>query len=184
MDKDYLLKLARRAIQNYLQNKTLLTLDEENLSPDLKEKRGVFVTLTKDGELRGCIGNLEPIKPLYLAIIENSLAAAFCDPRFAPLSLEEFDKIKIEISILSPLKEITINKKEELLKYLEKKKPGLLLVKDQRSATFLPQVWSELITPQEFLDHLSLKAGLGSKGWQLPGVRFYEYQAQIIEEQN
>lgn len=182
MDKNYLLKLARRAIQNYLQHKTILAVSEEDLDKELKEERAVFVTLTENGELRGCIGNLEAEKPLYLAIIENSLAAAFCDPRFLPLKPEELDKIKIEISILTPLKEIFFDQPEDLISYLKNKKPGLWLVQNNHNATFLPQVWEELPEPEDFLKHLSLKAGLNPDGWRLPTTRFYEYEAQIIKE--
>ena len=180
MDREYLLKLTHRTIQKYLKNKGIVEVDQNSLpSKELLEKRGVFVTLTINGELRGCIGNLEADKPIYQSVIDNSLAAAFCDPRFAPLTENEFKDIDIEISILSPLKKIS---NKDILSYLKKNKPGILLKNDRRQATFLPQVWEELTDPEEFLSHLSLKAGLGSNGWQDDSTKFYEYTVEIIKK--
>jgi len=178
----FLLKLAKRTIQNYLETQQVLIFDPDDLpSKTFLEKRGVFVTLTKDGELRGCIGNLEPRLPIYQAVIENSLAAAFCDPRFPALAKDELEEIEIEISILSPLKKIPKMPSLKLLTYLEKNKPGLVLKLGKQSATFLPQVWEELTQPEKFLTHLSLKAGLELNSWQDSQTELYEYQVKIIK---
>ncbi len=97
-EQEFLLKLARDSILNYPNN---TYPDANKLSKTLKEKRGVFVTLTINKELRGCIGTIQPIMPLYEAVIKNAESAAYADPRFPPLSKEEFSKLKIEISILT-----------------------------------------------------------------------------------
>lgn len=185
-EKQYLLNLSRRTLEKYFREKSILAIDEDSLEfPILKEKRGVFVTLTKNNQLRGCIGNLKGDKPVYQALIENTLAAALFDPRFPPLQEDELEDIKIEISLLSELKPISSFKDiKELIKYLKKKKPGLVIKKNFHEATFLPQVWKELKNPEEFLSHLSLKAGLGTEGWKLPEVEFLEYEVEEIQEEN
>ncbi len=188
-NKKYLLEISRRAIEKYIYDKEILTLDEDSLDEELKENRGVFVTLKKGKELRGCIGNLFPIKPIYQAVIDNSLASAFLDNRFLPLSPEELEEVEIEISILSPLKLLPpFNNKEDFLNYLQRKKPGLYLAFNNYQATFLPQVWEELNNPEEFLSHLFLKAGLSQNDWQTekiwnnPKVKLYEYEVECFRE--
>ncbi|MGE4554530.1 MAG: AmmeMemoRadiSam system protein A [Candidatus Paceibacterota bacterium] len=188
-NKEYLLSLARRAIQKYLLEKQILEIDEDSLDEELKEKRGVFVTLEKNNQLRGCIGNLFPLKPIYQAVIDNSLASAFLDNRFPPLTFEELEEITIEISVLSPLKEIPLfNSKEEFLQYLQKNKVGVYFEKNGFQATFLPQVWEELETAQEFLSHLFLKGGLKANEWEIEKIwnqrkiKLYEYQVENFKE--
>ena len=103
-NKKYLLAIARKAIERYLATKAVLQIDESDLSPELTENKASFVTLTKNKELRGCMGELQAQKPLYQSVIDNSLASAFLDPRFPPVNTTELPDIKIEISLLSPLK--------------------------------------------------------------------------------
>lgn len=188
-NKQYLLDLARRAIQKYLLEKEKLEIDDENLDEEIKEKRGVFVTLTKNNQLRGCIGNLLPIKSIYQAVIDNSLASAFLDNRFFPVQLEELDEMKIEISILSPLKKLpNFSSKKDFLNYLKQKRPGLYFEYQNKGATFLPQVWEELNDPREFLSHLFLKAGFKSdeweklKIWENPQFDLFEYYVISFQE--
>jgi len=200
-DKDCLLQLSRRAIQKYLENNQILVIEEESLSSEkvnpvrkdgalklsngVKEKRGVFATLSINNELRGCIGNLEPEKPIYQAVIDNSYAAAFCDPRFLPLTKEEFKKTKIEISILSRLKKTpSFKKTDDFLNYLKKKKPGIFIKKSFNQATFLPQVWEEIKNPADFLSHLFRKAGLAPNEWQSNNgdIEIYEYEVEKLKE--
>ncbi|HOK17193.1 MAG TPA: AmmeMemoRadiSam system protein A [Candidatus Paceibacterota bacterium] len=184
-EKQYLLEISRRTLEKYLKEKSILVLEEDNFKfPLLKEKRGVFVTLTKNGELRGCIGNLTADKPVYQAIIENSLASALFDPRFPPLDKDELQDITIEISILSELKPLpSYNDVNELIKYLEKKKPGLVIKKGLNEATFLPQVWEELKTPEEFLSQLCLKAGLEPYVWKNLDITMFEYKVEKAKEE-
>jgi len=188
-NKKYLLSLARRTLEKYLLERQVIEIDEEFLDEELKEKRGVFVTLTEDNQLRGCIGNLFPLKPLYQAVIDNALSSAFLDNRFLPLTLEELDKIKIEISVLSPLKELpSFSSKEEFLSYLQNKKPGLYFKKNDFQATFLPQVWEEIENPKEFLSCLFLKGGLEKdywekeKIWENKSIKLYEYSVENFKE--
>ena len=185
-EKQYLLEISRRTLEKYFKEKSILVLEEDSLKfPLLKEKRGVFVTLTKNGQLRGCIGNLIADKPVYQAIIENSLASALFDPRFPSLEKEELKDIKIEISVLSELKLLPSFKDiNELIKYLEKKKPGLVIKKGANEATFLPQVWEELETAEDFLSQLCLKAGLEPDAWKKLDLIMFEYEVEKVKEEN
>lgn len=185
-EKQYLLEISRRTLEKYFKEKSILVLEEDSLKfPLLKEKRGVFVTLTKNGQLRGCIGNLIADKPVYQAIIENSLASALFDPRFPSLEKEELKDIKIEISVLSELKLLpSFRDINELIKYLEKKKPGLVIKKGANEATFLPQVWEELETAEDFLSQLCLKAGLEPDAWKKLDLIMFEYEVEKVKEEN
>ncbi len=160
-----LLKLARLAIYEKLTGQKLI--DKQKLLkeyPELAQKQAVFVTLEKsDGKhesLRGCIGSLLPMQPLIDDVIYNAQAAAFNDPRFPPLTLEEFDQIKIEISLLSLPEEIHYNNIDELKQVIKPFKHGVILSLSGRRATFLPQVWKQLPDFDVFFQHLCLKAGL------------------------
>lgn len=171
-----LLKLARNILESYFQHKDF---DLKEISEKFKEKRGVFVTLHKNGELRGCIGYIYPIKSVYESVKENTLNAAFHDPRFSPLKKEELKDIKIEISILSPPELLKYSSAKDLLKKLTKKE-GVVLEKDGRKSTFLPQVWEEIPDKEEFLAHLSLKAGLAPDAWK--EAKIYTYFVEVVEE--
>lgn len=162
-DKKYLLKLARNSIEYYLKNKKYLEQEEE-LNEVLKLPLATFITLKKEGNLRGCMGHLEPIQELHKDVVENSVAAASFDSRFPEVTIDELDDIEIEISILTPKKPIHFSKKEELFEKLNRG-PGVVLSKNGYSATFLPQVWETLPDTKEFLEELSLKAGLDKNGW-------------------
>ncbi|MGC8880739.1 MAG: AmmeMemoRadiSam system protein A [Minisyncoccia bacterium] len=180
-EKQYLLNLSRRTLEKYLKEKSILAVDEDSLSfPILKEKKGIFITLLKNNKLRGCIGNLRGDKPVYQAIIENTLAAALFDPRFSPLEENELKDLKIEISLLSELKPLPYTQEKELLKYLKKKKPGIVIKKNLKEATFLPQVWKELKDPEEFLSQVCLKAGLSAEAWKKRGIEIFEYEVEKI----
>ncbi len=182
-NKKYLLQLARRALQRYFKEGKKVQIEKDDLSPALKEKKGVFVTLEENGQLRGCIGNLSADKPIYQAVIDNSLASALFDPRFSAVKLSELDEIKIEISILSSLKPLpSFSSPEELLHYLNKNKPGLLIKKGNQQATFLPQVWDELPEAESFLQHLCLKAGMDPLEWRKMNLDIYEYKVEKFKE--
>lgn len=171
-----LLQLARKAIENHFQKKDY---DLENIPAEFKEKRGVFVTLHEDGQLRGCIGNIEPIKSLYENVKENVLNAAFHDPRFSKLRKEELKNVHLEISVLTPPRKLEYYSPEDLLSKLTGKE-GVILEKNHHRATFLPQVWEDLPDKEEFLGHLSLKAGLSADGWKQAGI--YVYHAEVFRE--
>ena len=182
-DKKYLLQLARRTLQKYYQQEDILHLNIESLPTSLKKKRGIFVTLTMNSHLRGCIGNILPQKPIYQAVMDNALASAVYDPRFPAVTKTEFPKLKIEISILSPLKKLPqFETKQQLLSYFNEYKPGVLIKKDSKEATFLPQVWEELPNPEDFLQALCQKAGLDSNEWQKLDLKMWEYQVDNFKE--
>lgn len=184
IEREYLLSLSRRVIKKYLIDGGVLMLEKDSIPTNsLKDKRGVFVTLTINHELRGCIGNLEPEKPIYQAVIDNGLAAAFCDPRFSALTISELEKVKIEISILGLLKKLKFSTAEQLVNYLKQKKPGIFIKKNFNQATFLPQVWLELPKPEEFLQQLCLKARLDMDSWKDLDLEMYEYEVEKFQEE-
>jgi len=175
-----LLKLARKSIESYFSNKEL-KYDEEK--KEFKEPRGVFVTLTRHGKLRGCIGFPYPYKPLAEAVVEAAKAAAFQDPRFKPLEAKELDKIKIEISVLTLPQEIQA--KQDILKEIEIGKDGLIIQFSGFSGLLLPQValeqkWNSL----QFLEATCNKAGLPSDCWKNKECHIFKFQAQIFSEKD
>jgi AmmeMemoRadiSam system protein A len=170
LQKMKLTEIARKTLEAHFKGKEF-ELDKRT-KERLKEKRACFVTLTKNGELRGCIGTLEPRQPLYKDIIENAKNAALNDPRFAPVSESELKDINIEVSVLSLPKKIKYKSPEELLKKINKKM-GLILEKGYYSATFLPQVWEDLPDKVQFLEYLSMKAGLNRNAWKTADISFY-----------
>ena len=154
-------------------------------SPDcipeiLNEKRGCFVTLTVNGALRGCIGYIDPIEPLYKAVVENARNAALHDPRFSPVTPEELDKIRIEISVLTVPQDLPYRDSTDLLRKLRPQIDGVILQKGPYKSTFLPQVWEQLPDKIQFLQHLAKKAGMALDQWKNADVKIY--QAQHFEE--
>lgn len=179
-DKSVLLNLARESIGSELEKKQL-QINPVSISKPLKQKQGSFVTLTMDQKLRGCIGHIMAIQKLYQDVIENAHAAAFEDPRFMPLTMREFEKIDVEISVLGRSTKLEYDSPPSLIKHLEENKPGVILKQGIRTATFLPQVWEEIQDPEKFLCHLSLKAGLDPYEWTR-GVDIETYTAEKITE--
>jgi AmmeMemoRadiSam system protein B/AmmeMemoRadiSam system protein A len=175
-DKKVLLKTARKSIENALSNKKNPTVESD--SPILKEKRGAFVTLTKNGILRGCIGYIHALKPLDETIIEMAQAAAFRDPRFPPITKEEFDDLEIEISVLTPVKEI------DDINEIEVGKHGIIIERGGYSGLLLPQVATDYGWDREtFLEHTCNKAGLPTDAWQKEGTKIKIFSADIFHEE-
>jgi len=143
---------------------------------------GVFVTLTVNRQLRGCIGNLTSNEPLVSRVRRNAINAAFHDPRFASLSAPELDQIEIEISILSEPQPLIYRDGDDLLNKLRPNIDGVIIRKETASATFLPQVWEQLPRPHDFLAHLCTKAGLASDSWKKSQLEISSYQVQYFEE--
>jgi AmmeMemoRadiSam system protein A len=131
------------------------------------------VTLTKAGELRGCIGYIEGVKPLYQAVIDNAANAALRDPRFPAVGPEELDDIRVEVSVLSRPEPLSYDDPDELLGRLVPGRDGIILRKGMCQATFLPQVWKQLPDKKQFLRRLALKAGLAGDGWRDADYRRY-----------
>lgn len=134
-------------------------------APWLAEPGATFVTLTRNGDLRGCIGTLEAYRPLGVDVRENAVAAAFRDPRFPPLSADEYDDIRVEVSLLSPSEPLAAASEDEALALLRPHVDGVVLEYGHHRATFLPQVWEQLPDPAGFLAHLKRKAGLPADFW-------------------
>jgi len=174
-----LLGLARQAITEHPR---IVLPNPAEVPAELREARAVFVTLTINGELRGCIGNFQE-KPLFRNVMECAVSAGYADPRFRPLSRKELPSVRIEISILSPPAKLEFSSPEELLAKLSPER-GVILRKGTRSATFLPQVWEQLPDKEEFLDHLSQKAGLAADAWRQPGVEIDVYTVEKLKEIN
>ena len=160
--KKYLLRLARTAIELELLRKKM---ELKDVPETLKEKKACFVTLTKNDELRGCIGHLEAIQPLYESVISNALNAGFNDTRFNPVTIKELKDIKIEISVLTKPQPIKYDSPEDLLEKLDSEL-GVIFRKGFYQSTFLPQVWEVIPDKKMFLEQLSMKAGLQKNAWQ------------------
>ncbi len=162
--KKIMLNIARIAIkEEFMGHKELNDEVKKKLVamyPQLGEPGAVFVTINERSSLRGCIGSLVPHRPLIDDIIENAKAAAFADPRFPPLSPEEFDQITIEISVLGEPKPLEYSDIEDLKRKIRPGIDGVVLQLDGHQATFLPQVWEELPDFDQFFAHLCMKAGL------------------------
>ncbi len=165
-----LTRLARKAIENYFDG--IIYDPDVKTKQKYKEKKASFVTLTKKGNLRGCIGSLQAYKSLYQDIISNAITSAFKDPRFNPLDRSEFQDIKIEISILTESKDLHYKDQEDLFNKLTPNM-GIILQKYNHSATFLPQVWEDIPNKKEFLEQLSLKAGLRKEDWKSAQYKYY-----------
>ena len=178
-----LLKLARDSIQYGLTTGQSLKPDKTNVDPRLLALGACFVTLTVDEQLRGCIGTLEPHESLFDAVAYYSHQAAFCDPRFSPLSAEELGGICIEISVLSPMESIEVVDEEDLLQKLQPGIDGLWMENGARRATFLPQVWDKIPEPRKFVEQLKLKAGLTKDYWS-DQIQWHRYSVFSMEEKN
>jgi AmmeMemoRadiSam system protein A len=158
---DALLAIARSAIGGSLG----LPGGADAIHAGLSRPAATFVTLKMHGELRGCIGTLEPFRPLGLDVRENALAAAFRDPRFLPLTTGEFEATTVEVSLLSESRALDIAGEDDLLARLRPGHDGLVLRYGHHRATFLPQVWDALADPRDFVAALKRKAGLPADFW-------------------
>lgn len=172
-----LLKLARDALQSKFEGRETRVSNE--IINKFSDKRACFVTLTEDNMLRGCIGSLEANQELWKDVVENAIHAGFHDYRFNPVSEKELDKIKIEISILTKPEKIIFKDSEDLLRKINDKM-GIILMRGEYSATFLPQVWEQIPSKKEFLEQLSLKAGLSKDDWKNAEIKFY--RVERVEE--
>jgi len=172
-------KLARKAIEIYLSEKRVI---EDRFEGIFSEKRGVFTTLTKHGQLRGCIGFPYPIKRLDESIIDSAISAATQDPRFPPVKIEEMNEIEVEVTVLTPPEKLDVPP-EERAKAIEIGKHGLIVVCGSYSGLLLPQVPVEHgMDEEEFLTHTCLKAGLPPDYWLLDEVEVYTFEGQIFKE--
>lgn len=178
-----LVKLARQTIQHELKgHKTAQLITVGDVPDAARRKRGTFVTLHRNGMLRGCIGNLDAEKTVFDGIVDNAINAAFHDSRFQPLSEEELKDTNIEISILTPSEPLEYIDGNDLISKLEPGIDGVTIKKRFKGATFLPQVWQQLQDPAQFLTHLCLKAGLKDQEWMDGSLDVSIYQVQSFED--
>jgi MEMO1 family protein len=175
-DKSDLLKIARNTLNAYIKEGKRPVIDTTTFSATIRQNCGAFVTLKINGELRGCIGRFMPDKPLYKVVQDMTVSSSTQDYRFDPVSKNELDKIKIEISVLSPLKKISSSDDFVLGKH------GIYMIKNGSTGTFLPQVAEETgWTKEQFLGHCAQdKAGIGWDGWKK--AELYIYTAIVFGE--
>lgn len=172
-EKALLHKIARESIAARLEGRPIPKYDAP--SPALKETRGAFVTLKKHGRLRGCIGHIVGRLPLTDTVCEMAQAAAFEDPRFPPVTASEFDDLDIEISAMTPLKEI------DAVEEIQVGTHGLYITDDRRSGLLLPQVATEYGWDRRtFLEQTCRKAGLPQDAWKAAGTRIFTFSAEVF----
>jgi AmmeMemoRadiSam system protein A len=174
IDYKPLLKLARNTLKKHFQNKEFIP--DKSVREKFSIKRACFVTLTENRILRGCIGSLRPKEELWKDVQENVSNASFKDPRFFPVEEKDLDKIKIEVSVLTKPKEIDFSNEKELLEKI-KKEMGIILKKGFNQSTFLPQVWKQIPDKKDFLEELSLKAGLSKDAWKDCNILYYNIES-------
>ncbi len=177
-----LLDTARQAIEDHLKGIQSPALELEGLSRALKEDGACFVTLTIDGVLRGCVGSIEESQPLVKDVRERAIGAAFQDPRFPALQLEEYPNLKIEVSRLTSPEKLDYSTPEDLVNKLRPGIDGVILRQQFRRATFLPQVWDQLPDPEQFLGRLCQKMGLDALAWKKQHLEVEIYQAEKFIE--
>jgi uncharacterized protein len=172
-----LLSIARASISTALGRPHAVQAD----AAWLHELRASFVTLTQQGELRGCIGTVQSHRTLLADVKANAVAAALRDTRFAPLTLHELATTRIEVSLLSPMQSLGFQSEAHALAQLQPGVDGVLLEFEEYRSTFLPQVWEQLPTPSEFMAHLKHKAGLPPNFWAA-GLRLQRYSVTKWKE--
>jgi AmmeMemoRadiSam system protein A len=178
-DEARLLAIAHDSLAHGLRHDRALAIELAEESEALREPGASFVSLHRaDATLRGCIGTLEALRPIAQDVAENAFAAAFRDPRFAPVAREELDELHLSISLLGPHEPIPADSPEALAATLRPGHDGLVLQQGARRATFLPAVWRSLADPLAFVHALEQKAGITS--WRTP-VEAWRYETFTIE---
>lgn len=174
---EILLPIARSAIAGNLGLEHVTDEDADWL----QQHAASFVTLTRHGQLRGCIGTLEAHRSLLKDVKSNAISAAFHDPRFSPLTHDEFEQTDIEVSLLSAMKPMDFSSEQHALQQLQPGKDGLVFEYGRHRSTFLPQVWEQLPEAEDFISHLKQKAGLGADFWD-DNVKLYRYSVSKWKE--
>lgn len=174
-----LLDLCLTSIRHGIDTGQLIRIETSCYDPALKARRASFVTLLKNGDLRGCIGSLRATRPLVVDVARNAYAAAFSDPRFAKVSAREVRSLHIHISILSEPESMRFTSEADLIAQLRPGIDGLVIEDNGRHGTFLPSVWESLPEPQNFLNQLKRKAGLSETHWS-DRIRVFRYSIETI----
>ncbi len=162
-----IINIAARTIKYSTSSYKQPNIDIASFSPQLQINRATFITIKKDGNLRGCMGTIHPTEPFILNIVKNTYKAALKDPRFPPLRGNELSNIEITISLLSPLQKLSIKDEQDLLMQIKPNVDGLLIKDGIKQSVFLPQVWHEIPNKLDFIACLKQKAGLRSNHWSL-----------------
>lgn len=178
-DKRLLIQLAKDSIKHGLATGQPLQVKLQDYPPELTVDRATFVTLERQGQLRGCIGMLEAVRPLVEDIAENAFSAAFRDPRFPPLTADELTDLDLHISVLSPAEAMSFTSEQDLVSKIQPGIDGLILQEGYRRGTFLPSVWEQLPDAQQFLRHLKQKAGLPPDYWS-DSVKISRYKTEMF----
>ncbi len=173
-------EIALASIRHGLQTGRPAQVKLDALPHKLKQPGAAFVTLNRNGQLRGCIGSLEAHRPLAEDVAENAFAAAFRDPRFAPLSAPELDGLSLHISVLGQPEPMRFSSEADLVRQLRPGRDGLILEDGHHRGTFLPSVWESLPEPRDFLRHLKQKAGLPPDYWS-DSLRVSRYDTESWE---
>jgi AmmeMemoRadiSam system protein A len=181
-EQEMLLHLARQALACALCAEQLPQVELQSLPEKLQQPGATFVTLTRGGQLRGCIGALEAHQPLVFDVIEHAIAAALQDYRFPQVTADELSEIEIEISRLTPARPLDYDNPEDLLAKLAQSRVGVVLRDGLRRATFLPQVWEKIPDPAEFMDHLCYKMGTPIDLWRRRKLDVLVYQVEEFHE--
>jgi AmmeMemoRadiSam system protein A len=171
-----LLTLARDSIAAAL-NGSRPDVHADQFDETLRRPAGAFVTLTENDELRGCIGSIEAVAPLYLAVVQSAINAALRDPRFYPLKPDELPKVHLEISVMGPIEKVTdVND-------IEVGRDGLIISRGRNAGLLLPQVATDYAWDREtFLEQTCVKAGLPRNAWQEPGTTIEKFSAEVFGE--
>jgi AmmeMemoRadiSam system protein A len=183
-ERKILLRIARKAIEEALKGEENEQLQLDDFSHILREPGACFVTLSRAGKLRGCVGSIEPEQALILDVHERAISAALKDPRFPPLTLPELEDLEIEISFLSRPQPLDYETSEELINKLQIGIDGVIMKKGYKRATFLPQVWKKLPDPELFLSRLSQKMGLPPDIWRHEKMDIEIYQVEDFSDQD
>lgn len=180
-EKNFLIENSKKAILFYFKNGTYPNYDQ--IAPkNLTKKGNSFVELFVSGNLRGSMGNFNGDLSLVSSVIQNAVGAAFDDPRFPKLSLMEFYKIKVSISLLSELSEISVSDSDDLIKKFPKGY-GITMVSDTGRSLMLPHMWEKLPTHEKFLSELSSKAGFPTDEWMnTKNKKFMIFESILVKE--
>jgi AmmeMemoRadiSam system protein A len=171
-----LLSLARTSIESTLEGRAP-EVRADDFDEDLRRPAGAFVTLRKQGDLRGCIGSIRALEPLYRAVASSAVSAAFRDPRFFPVRKDELSQLELEISVMGPIEPVLD------VAEIEVGRDGLIISRGRFAGLLLPQVASEYGWDREtFLDQTCLKAGLQPEAWRAPDTRIEKFAAEVFSD--
>lgn len=160
-----ILRAAMQSVSYAMKNGKTPKVDIPSFPPALREHRATFVTINKNGQLRGCIGTLQAHQPLIVDIVENAYKAAMKDSRFPPIQEDEAPALDLSVSLLSPFQEMSFSNEADFIRQLRPKTDGLVIADQGKRSVFLPQVWESIPNPKQFVSHLKQKAGLPAGHW-------------------